>query len=273
MSELLENILRCPTCGASVAREGNCLACQGARRHCFDFSAAGYVNLAAAKASGGGDDAELIRARSAFLETGHYAPVARAILAALQTHAKGNTVLDAGCGEGYYSLQMARNGMNLVGIDLSKRGIMHAAKAAKREGANALFAVAGIFDLPVRDASLDAVASIFAPVCEAEFCRVLKPGGILVLAGAGPDHLFSLKSVLYDTPYQNEPRADAPTGMQLLASERVRYVAEMENGALCDLFAMTPYFYRTSRAGRERLLAKDVLCVDVDVEISVYRKV
>ena len=272
MSELLEHILRCPTCAAPVSREGNCLVCHGARRHSFDFASAGYVNLAAAKASGGGDDAELIRARSAFLETGHYAPVAAAVLAALQTHAAGNTVLDAGCGEGYYSLHMARNGMNLVGIDLSKRGVMHAAKAAKREGASALFAVAGIFDLPVRDASLDAVVSMFAPVCEAEFCRVLKPGGILVLVGAGPDHLFSLKNVLYDTPYQNEARADAPAGMQLLASERVRYVAEMENKALCDLFAMTPYFYRTSREGRERLLATDALGVDVDVEISIYKK-
>ncbi len=272
MNVPLEKLLRCPTCAASVSREGNCLVCHGARRHSFDFASAGYVNLAAAKAAGGGDDAELIRARTAFLETGHYAPVAREICDVLSHYVPQGNVLDAGCGEGYYSLEMARNGMNLVGIDLSKRGVMHAAKAAKREGARALFAVAGIFDLPVADGALDAVVSIFAPVCEEEFCRVLRKGGIVVLAGAGAEHLYSLKEVLYDTPYQNEPRADAPKGMQLLESRRVRYVADMDTETLSNLFAMTPYFYRTSREGRERLAKTTSLGVDVDVEIAVYQK-
>ena len=272
MSFALEKLLRCPVCKSEVSREGNCLACAGARRHSFDFASAGYVNLATAKASGGGDDAELIRARTAFLETGHYAPIAREICALLAQYAKGGNVLDAGCGEGYYSLEMARNGMSLVGIDLSKRGIAHAAKAAKRENANALFAVAGIFDLPVASEAFDAVVSIFAPVCEAEFCRVLNKGGIAVLVGAGEEHLYSLKQVLYDTPYKNEARADAPRDMKLLETRRVRYVADMDNKTLGDLFAMTPYFYRTSREGRARLCATDTLGVDVDVEIAVYQK-
>jgi 23S rRNA (guanine745-N1)-methyltransferase len=124
----------------------------------------------------------------------------------------------------------------------------------------------------VASESLDAVVSVFAPVAEEEFSRVLKPGGILVLAGAGPEHLLSMKKVLYDTPYLNEPRADVPERMTLLEHRRIRYVAQLDSEMLGNLFAMTPYAYRTSREGKARLDATDSLGVDVDVELAIYRR-
>ncbi len=268
----LVDILKCPVCGAPMKKEGGTLFCAGARRHCYDVSSAGYVNLAGAKQAGGGDDAALIRARTAFLTKGHYAPIAARVCEILNTACKGGAVLDAGCGEGYYAAQLAKDGFSVFGVDLSKRGITHAAKHAVREGLSALFAVAGIFSLPVADASADAVVSLFAPVCEEEFLRVLKPGGVLILVGAGAEHLFSLKRVLYDTPYQNEPRADLPQEMTLLCKDRLRYTFAADNATLQDLFAMTPYFYRTSKEGQARLAATPTLDVDVDVEIAVYLK-
>ena len=272
MNGFSTDLLRCPVCHADVTLTGGVLSCCGTRRHCFDVASAGYVNLASAKAAGGGDDADLIRARTAFLAAGHYAPVAREITALLAQYAPSGCVLDAGCGEGYYTCEMAHAGHAAFGIDLSKRGVLHAAKSAKRAGTGAFFAVAGIFDLPARDASFDAVTSIFAPVCEAEFSRVLKKGGVLLLAGAGAEHLYSLKSVLYDTPYYNEPRADLPRGMTLLETRRVRYVAEMGNADLQNLFAMTPYFYRTPLAGRARLEETSALTVNAEVEFAVFKK-
>lgn len=268
----LVDILKCPVCGAKMLREGGTLFCAGIRRHAYDVASAGYVNLAGAKQAGGGDDAALIRARTAFLEKGCYAPIARHICEILNDCCPGGAVLDAGCGEGYYAVQMAKAGFSVLGVDLSKRGITHAAKHAAREGLNALFAVAGIFSLPVADASADAVVSLFAPVCETEFLRVLKPGGRLILVGAGAEHLYSLKRVLYDTPYSNEARADLPQKMSLLAKDRLRYTFEADQATLQDLFAMTPYFYRTSKQGKERLAATPALDVDVDVEIAVYQK-
>ena len=267
-----EDVLRCPVCGAALRQEGNALACAGERRHCYDLASAGYVNLAPAKAAGGGDDSALIRARTAFLEKGYYRPVAETLCDLLRAYCPRGTVLDAGCGEGYYSLEMSRNGWDILGVDLSKRGVTHAAKAAKREGAAARFAVAGVFDLPVRDESCDAVVSLFAPIAEREFLRVLKPGGLLITAGAGPDHLLALKSVLYDIPYRNEPRADAPAQMALLAEKRLSYSVTLENAELQNLFAMTPYYYRTPEAGRRRLADTPSLAVGVDVAFSVYQK-
>jgi 23S rRNA (guanine745-N1)-methyltransferase len=148
----------------------NVLSCKGERRHTFDVASAGYVNLASSKASGGGDDAALIRARTAFLEKECYQPIADAVCAALHTHVgEQATVLDAGCGEGYYAAKMAERGYAVLGLDLSKRGVMHAAKKAKREGLNAFFCVAGIFDLPLADASVDAVSACLLPLPRRSF--------------------------------------------------------------------------------------------------------
>ncbi|MBQ9803186.1 MAG: methyltransferase domain-containing protein [Clostridia bacterium] len=265
-------ILRCPVCGAATVKENNSLFCAGARRHCFDFSADGYVNLAAAKAAGGGDDATLIAARTAFLSAGHYAPFAARVAELLGIYTAGKTVLDAGCGEGYYTRFIAKAGFDTLGIDLSKRGIRAAARAATREQNGAIFAVAGIYSLPVADASLDAVVSLFAPVAEAEFLRVLKPGGILLMAGAGRRHLHALKRVLYDTPRDNEARADLPVRMQELFSETLSFSMTLDKGAIEALFAMTPYYYRTSREGRERLAALTELVCEAEMDIGIYQK-
>ena len=272
MAQWWELLLQCPVCRASLRQEGGTLACAGTRRHCFDLAAAGYVNLSSSKASGGGDDGTLIRARSSFLSEGHYSSIAARVGDILQNYCPNGIVLDAGCGEGYYTGALAQKGFSMLGVDLSKKGILHAAKAAKREQLSAFFAVAGVFELPVADASLDAVISLFAPVAEQEFLRVLKPGGHLILVGAGPRHLYSLKQVIYDTPYLNEPRADAPKCMRLVKTDRLFYQTEVQGESLQALFSMTPYFYRTSREGVDRLRRTASLLVDVDVDIHVYQK-
>ena len=266
------NSLRCPVCGAKTTKEGGSLFCGGARRHCFDFAKEGYVNLAGAKAAGGGDDAALITARTRFLNGRHYEPFSDRVIALLRQYSTGNTVVDAGCGEGYYTCHMASEGFSCYGFDLSRRGIRAAAKRATGEGLDAFFAVAGIYTLPLENASVDAVVSLFAPVAEAEFMRVLKPGGILIVAGAGRNHLHSLKRVLYDEPRENEPRADLPVLMAEQARETLSFSMELEGEAINSLFAMTPYYYRTSRQGHARLGALEHLACEAEMDIFVYRK-
>lgn len=264
--------LRCPVCGATTSKQSNSLFCHGTRRHCFDFAAEGYVNLAGAKAAGGGDDGTLIAARTAFLSSGHYEPFAARIAELLRAYSQGLTVVDAGCGEGYYTCRLAGEGFQCYGFDLSKRGVRAAAKRATREGVDAFFAVAGIYTLPLQDASVDAVVSLFAPVAEQEFLRVLKPGGILLVSGAGRNHLLSLKRVLYEQPHENEPRADLPASMTELARETLSFSMELESKAIGNLFAMTPYYYRTSREGQERLAACEHLACEAEMDIFIYRK-
>ncbi len=278
--ELITISLVCPVCGApmSPGDGGHAILCRGARTHSFDVAASGYVNLAGPKQSGGGDSKELVRARSAFLSAGYYKPFADAVCSMVGKYSSGGLIVDAGCGEGYYTIKIAdSSGCYVCGIDLSKFAVEAAAKAsAKTDGKSAgktLFCVAGIFNMPLQSASADLVVNIFAPCAEEEFSRVLKPGGYLITAGAGPEHLYGLKSALYDNPTKNEPRADLPKLLTPVDRYSVKYTLELKQHEDIEaLFSMTPYYYRTAKAGVDRLSALVTLTTPVDIELLVYKK-
>lgn len=265
--------LRCPVCASpgSITGDGKTFRCSGAKPHSFDFSASGYLNLSRNQKNSG-DDPEMVRARSAFLNRGYYRPLADRVDELLRASG-ANVILDAGCGEGYYSNRFASSGRTVIGADLSKAAIDHAAKAARASGSGAFFTVASLFTLPVADACADAVVNLFAPCAGKEFDRVLGPGGELIVVGAGPDHLMGLKQILYRTPYQNPGRFDLPTEMTLIGRERLTYPVVIEGReTIAALFAMTPYFFRTSREDHERLLSLDSMETVLDFDIFRYRK-
>ena len=284
--------LRCPICGAPMGVDGNgrSLACRGAasersplgKTHLFDGGAGGYVHLAPGH-SGGGDSKEAVRARSSFLRSGYYTPAAEAIAALVsEITPKDGLVLDAGCGEGYYSNRIAEGGFPVLGVDLSKFAVDAAAKTARRERMNrgqassTLYAVGSVFELPVADGAFHTVTNIFAPCAPAEYARVLKSGGRLVVAGAGERHLFGLKELIYDDPYLNDPRRDLPTegdGLRLLETRRVDFTVTVNDpDHRAALFSMTPYYWRTSREGHSRLAAAETLTTEVSFELHIYEK-
>lgn len=273
---LQSDILRCPVCKERLTLDetGKSLYCTGARRHCFDISAKGHVNLGL-NHSGGGDSKEAVRSRTAFLRKGYYKPFADKLCEIISEYVKKGTVIDAGCGEGYYTSLVAENcGTLTLGFDLSKWGAEAGASYAKREEIdNVAFAVASIYEMPVADECADAVINLFAPCAEQEFTRVLKKDGILIVVGAGEDHLFGLKKAIYDNPYKNDPRCDLPTNMEHVASHQVSFDIELSDKEdRMNLFAMTPYFYRTSRADFEKLEKAEGLKTEVQFNIEVYRK-
>ena len=288
----LTDTLRCPVCGApmGVSAEGRGLACVASvternpkgKVHLFDGGAGGYVNLAPHH-SGGGDSKEAVRARSSFLRSGYYAPAAEAIAALVrEITPDGGLVLDAGCGEGYYSNRISEEGCSVLGVDLSKFATDTAAKTARRERMNrgqassTLYAVGSVFELPVADGSFHTVVNIFAPCAPAEYARVLKPGGHLVVAGAGERHLFGLKELIYDDPYLNDPRRDLPAegdGLRLLEIRNVTFEITVTDPDHREaLFSMTPYYWRTSREGHSRLAAAETLVTEVSFDLHIYEK-
>ncbi len=279
MKNLALTPLSCPVCGAGIALtdDGKSLFCRGTRRHLFDFSSSGYVNLYTSHTAGG-DSAECIAARHAFLSRGYYKNISDEINLLINKYAKKpqTKIVDAGCGEGFYTLNLARMGDNNVyGFDLSKAGVNTAAKSARREGISNIFlSVASVFALPLADKSVDAVTSIFAPCAEEEFARILDTGGVLILAGAGRDHLLDLKKAIYDDAYENEGRRDLPKEkFTLLEEKTLSYDITLEtNEEIMSLFAMTPYYYRTSVKDTEKLHKLSSLCTKVEVEFYVYGK-
>lgn len=266
-------MLQCPHCAAKMHSDeaGKTCRCTGERSHCFDFSRSGYLNLTGPK-DGEGDLKDAIRARTLFLSKGYYAPLSNAINQMLND-LNAKAVLDAGCGEGYYTNRMAGSERAVLGIDLSRAGIDSAAKFAKQNATGVGFAVGSIFSLPVGDATCNVVTNLFAPCCEEEFDRVLKPGGYLILVGAGEEHLMGLKRVLYDNPYLNPGRADLPTSMRHIDRQRLQYtVTVCGEDAIEALFSMTPYYWRTSQADRAKLQGLTTLKTTVDFDIFLYRK-
>jgi 23S rRNA (guanine745-N1)-methyltransferase len=93
----------CPLCHAPLERRDNSFICP--QRHQFDLAKEGYVNLLPVqfkRSRDPGDSAEMMQARRAFLDAGHYQPLRDAICAYLHTFAPTD-LLDIGCGEGYYT--------------------------------------------------------------------------------------------------------------------------------------------------------------------------
>ena len=278
---MIHSLIKCPVCGASVSTDegGHSLRCAGERKsHCFDIAAGGYVNLISGR-SAGGDSREAVRARTAFLEGDHYAPIADAVGEILREMGgvdENATVVDAGCGEGYYLNRILNMlGCRGLGFDLSKFAVDHAAKSARRQGlaSRSFYAVSSVFELPLADSSADAVINLFAPCVEREYRRILRNGGILVVVGAGEDHLYELKQALYDEVYRNDTRADLPVDLPLIAQRRVDFTVELTRSEdIESLFSMTPYYYRTSTEGFARLRALQMLTTRAQVEIYVYRK-
>lgn len=272
MNTPLLTLMQCPICRADLISdsEQKVCSCTGARRHCFDFAKSKYLNLSGPH-GGLGDKKDAIIARRAFLNAGYYKPLSDK-LCDLLSHLGVTVVLDAGCGEGYYTNRFP-NGMQVLGVDLSRDGIDAAAKTARLENKQNGFLVASLFSMPVKDSSLDAVVNIFAPCAEEEFLRVLKPGGYLILVGAGESHLLGLKKTLYENAYLNAERNDLPIKMTLVQKETISYEITVESNELIEaLFSMTPYYWRTSIEDKEKLKGLSALTTPVDFDIFLFRK-
>ena len=162
-------------------------------------------------------------------------------------------MLDAGCGEGYYSERLRQklsekfSNVDIYGIDVSKDAVAMAAGAYK----NIQYSVASVNKLPFPDCSFDIIVSLFAPISEAEFHRVLRKNGILITVSPAPRHLFGLKTAVYDSVYENEETTFVPRLLTPLKNESYSSVMTLSNNKeIYDLFMMTPYYYKTGSKGR-----------------------
>ena len=278
-NKAIEEALLCPVCKNSVViiyENSGRMICKGPKIHSYDFAAGGYINLGTPLQSGGGDSKQAVRARSEFLNTGLYTPISDALCEELNKNLSPNAlIIDAGCGEGYYSTAIAKCGFALAGFDLSKFACDAAAKRAKAlQLSNAFFGVASVFSLPIRDSSADAVVNVFAPCAEKEYSRVLKSGGKLVVVSAGEDHLLGLKKAVYDEIRRNDERADMPAEMKKISTRRVKYNITVDgNDKIRSLFEMTPYYWKTSQKDMLKLENIESLQTEIDVNIEVYQKI
>ncbi len=266
----------CPKCKGELVLVGNTKKCNN--NHCFDKAKAGYFNLLLGVGGGThGDNAEMVEARRAFLSSGHYEPLADKLSSAVLSRSNtGDCILDAGCGEGYYTDKVerslrARDGKSCVlAFDISRDAVKYAAKRNR----DISLAVATSYDMPLSDGSVDVIFNAFSPLAIDEVRRVLRTGGSFVMVYPGREHLFGLKSVIYKTPYKNEPEETEIDGFRLVSHDILSYDLKLDTPEdIRSLFMMTPYAYRTSKEDRERVLSLSEVTTTVEFVIDVYEKI
>lgn len=270
------SIFICPVCGEKLDISGKSYVC--ANRHTFDMAKSGYVNLLPTNNSGSvhGDNKLMLRARRDFLEKGYYKPLRDAVCKTISHYCwDGSIILDAGCGEGYYTtavkaiFDQSEIAVEMYGIDISKDAVDMAAK--RKSGVN--FAAASVFHIPVQSYTCDIVLTMFAPYCGEEYSRILKKDGIMIMAIPSENHLWELKSKIYDTPYKNEVKDYHLDGFEFICAEKIAYTMKIyENSDILSLFSMTPYYYKTGKIEKERLNQLENLETQADFELLIYKK-
>jgi 23S rRNA (guanine745-N1)-methyltransferase len=238
MSQLLCTVR---TCHLPLTREERRCVCP--RGHAFDIARSGYINLLQPqerRSRNPGDSEKAVAARRRFLDRGHAGPLLDSVISVVKNHHGGHRehrdILDAGCGEGYYLGSLGRGS----GIDISTAAIDLAARRYPQ--CEWIVANADRF-IPYADASFDLVMSITGRMHAAEFRRVLRDDGFLLVAVAAPDDLIELRGRGRD----RVERTIAEFGdFELIKRERASTVAELSGEEVMDLRSAV---YRPGRAG------------------------
>jgi Methylase involved in ubiquinone/menaquinone biosynthesis len=164
--------------------------------------------------------------------------------------------LDIGCGEGYYTAQIAQALPDADGyaLDISREAV----KRACKRNPQLTWLIASMARVPLADASCQFLASVFSPLDWLEAKRLLTPGGGLMRVGPTRGHLMELRERLYDEvrDYADDKHlALVPEGMALQHSETLEFTLSLsEPQDRANLLAMTPHGWRASAERRAEVI-------------------
>lgn len=272
--------LRCPVCHnplSSSFHASNGVGCTN--NHQFDRARQGYLNLLQShkkRSKNPGDDKAMVEARTRFLDSGHYSPVYSALQQAVTTLVKENehpTILDAGCGEGYYTGRLKEDfpEATLCGIDISKPAIL----ACSRRRKDIQWLIASVNELPVPDNNVDVIISIFSRCDWQEFNRVLKPGGHVLVLAPGQEHLMALRQSIYEEvrPYPVDKLVqDLPADFSVVDKQPVCGTMALDSSQeILDLLAMTPHYWHVKPSQKEKLASLNSLQCRFDMQLYTIK--
>lgn len=258
----------CPLCHTPLARRQNSYFCpQG---HQFDVAKEGYVNLLPVqhkRSKDPGDSPEMMQARRAFLDAGHYQPLRDAVCERLRATSP-QQILDIGCGEGYYTRAFADIARQTFGLDVAKVAVRYGAKRYPQ----VQFCVASSQRLPFEDATMDAVVRIYAPCNPLELERVVKNGGQVITVTPGPKHLMELKGLIYDEIHLHAPNREQLPGFTLASRQSLAYPMTLTGAEAAALLQMTPFAWRAKPQVWDALAQQAHFACQTDFLIQVWQR-
>lgn len=259
--------LACPACGAGLTIDGSRLLC--ASGHSFDIARQGYVNLMQHRPPRSADTPEMVAARGRLLRAGHFDPLADEVA----RRVGGSRIVEVGAGPGFYLGSALDHLPSAIGLatDVSPAAVRVAARAHARMGAIVADTWAG---LPLRPASIDSLLCIFAPRNPTEFWRVLRPGGLLLVATPGAGHLATLRQGLGLLGIAEDKLAElgrALAGFEPIATTRVEWRLDLAAEDAIDLIMMGPNGFHTERAAMADRVGGPTT-EQAMVDVSIFRK-
>ena len=267
----INSIYRCPICHVNLDDHNKSFVCDN--NHHFDKAKEGYVNLLPVQfkqSKNPGDNKSMVNARRAFLEKGYYQPLVDCIKALyLQyTNGEGNFI-DAGCGEGFYTHQHKTDKNHVYGVDIAKEAIKKAAKKYKA----CQFNVATLSQLPFKNDSAQWIMSIYAPILEQEFTRILENNGYLLTVTPAPKHLYELKSLIYQDAQEHNIAKEPVEHLTLIHQEQLNYTMTLATGSdTVNLLMMTPFAFKATEAVKAQIANTENFQCQAEFLIKLYKK-
>ena len=240
----------CPICQDNLTLVENSLKCSN--RHSFDLAKFGYVNLAPQIKQSANYDKENFQNRQQILEAGFYQAILEVVSNLLSNSKNVKTVLDIGCGEGFYSrkLQERHPDKTFYAFDISKDSVQIAAKSEPNWVVN--WFVGDLAHLPIKDNSMDILLDIFSPANYGEFRRVLSKDGILIKVIPTENHLKEIRQKVQDQltnkDYSNQDiKNHFQEHFTILSNQTVSLTKTITAEQLQALLSMTPLLFHVDQ--------------------------
>ena len=236
----------CPICQENLTLVESSLKCNN--RHSFDLAKFGYVNLAPQIKQSANYDKENFQNRQQILESGFYQAILEVVSDLLSNSKNAKTILDIGCGEGFYSrkLQERHPDKTFYAFDISKDSVQIAAKSEPNWAVN--WFVGDLARLPIKDASMDILLDIFSPANYGEFRRVLSKDGVLIKVIPTENHLKEIRQRVQDQltnkDYSNQDiKNHFQEHFTILSSQTASLTKTITADQLQALLSMTPLLF------------------------------
>nr|WP_106781679.1 methyltransferase domain-containing protein [Lysinibacillus timonensis] len=260
-----EELFQCPICKSRMTIQSyGGITCP--MNHSFDVAKQGHVNFLT-KPVNSMYSKELFESRKEVIQSGLYELIHEKIAIAIDKNVK--TILDTGCGEGSHLVKIVEKrdtNITSVGIDISKEGILTAAKSTTEM----IWCVGDLTRSPFQEKSFDVILNFLSPANYDEFKRLLKRNGMVIKVIPQENYLREIRRQAF-AHSEKEQYSNLQTVERFkeyfnnVQIQRVTYTVPLERQLVPKLLEMTPLGWHINE---ENKIDMNEITIDLDIMIG-----